>query len=437
MSAAIFSLSQTVRLKRESLATGGQGTNDPGIADKWKVIRALGEARAVFALSDRTIAVLEALVSVLPGKELDMARDLIVFPSNSELSARTNGMAPATLRRHLAALVEANMILRRDSANGKRYCRRDDSGAVAEAFGFDLAPLAMKAAQIFEASDAVKADTRLKTSLRSEITIHGRDIGKVIEAAVEEGRKGGWQGHAQALMALYVRQPRDTPAATLALLRDRLLRLRCDVETDYLNALSHNELDVRDEQSSSFQDMSANDSDFEHHIQNSKTDIYFDKSDEQIKKQTVDDKDGAGMRWRKVDSCQLLPKRAGVDDAGFDEVAPEQKNSAAPHRSNAIPLAYFLSCCPQLSDYAKNGLNDWRDVSVTAALVRSMLGISPDAYEEARRALGDTGAAIVIAAILERADDIRSAGGYLRTLTAKAEQGMFSLWPMLEALKNR
>jgi replication initiation protein RepC len=69
--------------------------------------------------------------------------------------------------------------------------------------------------------------------------------------------------------------------------------------------------------------------------------------------------------------------------------------------------------------------------------VRSMLGISPDAYEEARRAFGETGAAIVIAAILERADEIRSAGGYLRALTAKAAEGKFSLWPMLEALKNR
>ncbi len=431
MSAAIFSLTEKVRLKRESLVTSGQGVNDSGIADKWKVIRALGEARARFALSDRTIAVLEALVSVLPGKELDISRDLIVFPSNNELSARTNGMAPATLRRHLAALVEANMILRRDSANGKRYCRRDDTGTVSEAFGFDLAPLALIAAEIFEASDIVKADTRLRTSLRSEITIHGRDIGKVIEAAVEEGRTGDWQGHAQALMRLYVRQPRDTPAATLAVVRDALVRLRAEVESDYLNALSRQEMDAQDIKSSNFQESSVNDGDFERHIQNSNTDINFDNSHEQIKKRTDgknreagEGKQNAEARAAEVDSCQL------------DEASPEQKGSAA-RGTSAIPLAYFLSCCPQLSDYAKNGLNDWRDVSITAALVRSMLGISPDAYEEARRAFGETGAAIVIAAILERADEIRSAGGYLRALTAKAAEGKFSLWPMLEALKNR
>lgn len=432
MSAAIFSLTEKVRMKRESLATSGQGRNDSSIADKWKVIRALGEARARFALSDRTIAVLEALVSVLPGKELDISRDLIVFPSNNELSARTNGMAPATLRRHLAALVEANMILRRDSANGKRYCRRDDTGTVSEAFGFDLAPLALMAAEVFEASDIVKADTRLRTSLRSEITIHGRDIGKVIEAAVEEGRMGGWQGHAQALMRLYVRQPRDTPAATLAVLRDALVRLRAEVESDYLNALSRQEMNAQDIKSSGFQESSANDSDFERHIQNSNTDIHFDKSHEQITKRT-----GSELRNAEEGPNHAEARAAEVDSCQPDEAAPEQKGSAAPRGTSAIPLAYFLSCCPQLSDYAKNGLNDWRDVSITAALVRSMLGISPDAYEEARQAFGETGAAIVIAAILERADEIRSAGGYLRALTAKAAEGKFSLWPMLEALKNR
>jgi replication initiation protein RepC len=82
-----------VRRRRAEIEAQGEGGNDHGRAHKWKVIRALGEARTRFALSDRSIAVLEALVSVLPGKELDAASDMIVFPSNAELSARTNGMA--------------------------------------------------------------------------------------------------------------------------------------------------------------------------------------------------------------------------------------------------------------------------------------------------------------------------------------------------------
>ena len=72
----------------------------------------------------------------------------------------------------------------------------------------------------------------------------------------------------------------------------------------------------------------------------------------------------------------------------------------------------------------------------TAGLVRSMLGISPDAWAKARAALGDVGAACVVAAILERAEAIRSPGGYLRALTGRAERGQFSLRPMLAALER-
>ena len=43
---------------------------------------------------------------------------------------------------------------------------------------------------------------------------------------------------------------------------------------------------------------------------------------------------------------------------------------------------------------------------------------------------------ILIACILQRASTIKSAGGYLRSLTRKAEAGEFSLRPVLMALIN-
>jgi replication initiation protein RepC len=69
-----------------------------------------------------------------------------------------------------------------------------------------------------------------------------------------------------------------------------------------------------------------------------------------------------------------------------------------------------------------------------AVVVRSMLGVSPSAYQEACEVLGPENAAVAIACILERAGHITSAGGYLRDLTAKARRGEFSLGPMLMAL---
>ena len=61
-------------------------------------------------------------------------------------------------------------------------------------------------------------------------------------------------------------------------------------------------------------------------------------------------------------------------------------------------------------------------------------GVSPDAWAQALEAMGEHDASIVIAAILQRGDEIKSAGGYLRVLTAKARAGEFSLGPVLMAL---
>lgn len=69
-----------------------------------------------------------------------------------------------------------------------------------------------------------------------------------------------------------------------------------------------------------------------------------------------------------------------------------------------------------------------------AVVVRSMLGVSPSAYQDACEAMGPENAAATMACILERAGHINSAGGYLRNLTDKARRGEFSLEPVLMAL---
>ncbi len=102
-------------------------------------------------------------------------------------------MAPATLRRHLAMLVEAGLILRRDSPNGKRFARRGQGGAIEDAFGFDLTPLIARAAEIENLAEEVRAENRAIALLRERITLIRRDIGKMIETALEEGVSGNWE----------------------------------------------------------------------------------------------------------------------------------------------------------------------------------------------------------------------------------------------------
>jgi replication initiation protein RepC len=94
-----------------------------------------------------------------------------------------------------------------------------------------------------------------------------------------------------------------------------------------------------------------------------------------------------------------------------------------------------LEACPDIVDYGRGGeISSWRDLAAAAAIVRSALGVSPDAWSQALEVLGEHDASIVIAAILQRGDEIKSAGGYLRVLTEKARAGEFSLGPVLMAL---
>jgi replication initiation protein RepC len=113
---------------------------------------------------------------------------------------------------------------------------------------------------------------------------------------------------------------------------------------------------------------------------------------------------------------------------------PSPRTSAATERT--YPLGMVLSACPDIVDYAKGGIANWRDFLATAAVVRPMLGISPSAWEEARTVMGEAEAAVVVACLLQRSSTIQSAGGYLRELTRKAGEGEFSLGPILMAQIN-
>jgi replication initiation protein RepC len=407
--ASSFLQREAIEARRAALKEGG---NDTGRADKWQLIRALCEARAAFGLSDRAITVLEALLSFHPERELDGMAPIVVFPSNAELSLRSRGMADATLRRHIAALVEAGLILRRDSPNGKRYCRRDAQGAVESAFGFDLSPLALAAGGIHQAAEEARAEARACRTLRGEITIHLRDAARIVEAGLAERRAGDWEGFSLRLMPLARRLPRQLAREALEERRDLLVRLRAEVESVYLDALSE-------------QEMSGNDAGFERQYQNSKPDHHFENSSEKELKPAGEPQE----RDAALAEGTQKPEEEGAAAGETSRRAPET-------RAEPVALSYLLSVCPAFEGYARDGIANWRDVFVTAGLVRSMLGISPDAWAKCREAMGDFAAAALIAAILERADAIRSPGGYVRALTERAEAGRFSLRPMLAALER-
>lgn len=351
------------------------------IPDKWALLRDLTASRAAYGVSDRDLAVLSALLSFHPDKDLADDDRLIVFPSNAALSERAHGMAESTLRRHLAALVRAGLIVRRDSPNGKRYATRALSGQLDVVFGFDLRPLLVRSPEIAANAAEARAARLTARRLREAIVIRLRDAAKLLAWLAEQ-------------------MPRQVLA-----LHDRLrrlqLRLRRKLDANGLRDLGAASAEIGQEIQtlalSKTEEMDGNTRQNGRHYQNSNP--YASDSE----------------------FCQERQKAKPAPDLD-------------PGDSPAIPLALVIKAAPDIRDYAPDGIRSWRDLQAVAEFVRPMLGISPDAWRRAREAMGDAHAATTLACILQRSAEIMRPGGYLRALTEKAEGAGFSPGPMVMAL---
>ncbi|MGS4887937.1 plasmid replication protein RepC [Roseibium sp. MB-4] len=438
-SIALFKAHEKLDADRAALKISGNRT---GKTDKWQFLRALTEARDVYGLSDRAITVLEALLSFHPEKELDGSEDIIVFPSNAELSLRTRGMSAPTLRRHIATLVKTGLLLRKDSANGKRFARKGPGGEVRDAFGFNLAPAALMAPEVFEHAEAARAHAAEVRKVRAEITLHLRDISKMIEAAFEDGQGSRspalWLGFTEELKGLSGRVARHSALGDHKQRCDGLVRLRARVESAFVAGMDEADLRERDCEEASAQTgdishlksrMSGNDARNERHIQNSNKDDSFEHYSE---KNETDD--------RAADISQRQDLNHGRPEAGqgyYQETEAHEIRGSAKGDPEQVSLGDMKRACPSFADYALEGLGNWSDARKAAELIRPMLGISKDAWLRAQQHMGPAGAIVTMAYLVERAEEIKSAGGYLRVLSEKAEAGKFRLRPMLDSLMNR
>ncbi len=356
--------------------------------DKWKVFRDACDARSLLGLRDRALAVLNALLTFHPDAALSEEGNLIVFPSNAQLTARANGIAGTTLRENLAHLVEAGLIQRCDSPNGKRYARKATDGSIETAYGFNLRPLLARAEELAIMAQQVAAAQRKLKIIKERITISRRDVRKLISAAVEDGVPGDWGRVEDMYVDLMGRLRMAKSSEAYAGILDELELLREEVI---------NQLEVQINSHNS----DANDNEIRRHIQNSNTES----------------------------STELEP--SSEKEQG-EKPRPDIKRTEP---TRTFPLGMVLRACPEISAYGPAGrVDNWRDLMLAAVVVRSMLGVSPSAYQEACEVMGPENAAVTMAAILERNGHITSAGGYLRNLTERARRGEFSLGPVLMAL---
>ena len=366
--------------------------------NKWELLRELSKAQAAFGVSERDLTVLQGLLSFFPDDALGGNAEMVVFPSNKAICERLNGMPCSTMRRHLARLVEAGLLQRRDSPNGKRYVRKHGEERVA--FGFDLSPLYCQSEEIARAAEAVREAEERVRRLREVVSLMRRDLAALAEFGDEmQPGLGFWD------------QLRDKAILTARALRRKLsiedlVAYRADLE-----ALLDQARNIID--GSETEEMNTNDARSERHHHNS--------NKESIDLEPALEKSGAA---------------AGVPDVDTDKPVADVDEQDTRHLPK-IPLHLVIAACPSLKTFYQGEIRHWHQLFDAACHVRPAMGISASAWEEAQRFMGPEQASIVVAAMLERFEDIRSPGGYLRALTAKAVAGEFSCGPMVMALIGR
>lgn len=366
--------------------------------NKWELLRELSKAQAAFGVTERDLTVMQGLLSFFPDDALGGNAEMVVFPSNKAICERLNGMPCSTMRRHLARLVEARLLVRRDSPNGKRYVRKHGEERVA--FGFDLSPLYCRSEEIARAAEAVREAEERVRRLREVVSLMRRDLAALAEFG--EGIRPG--------LGLWD-QLHDTAALTARALRRKLTLEELSAYRTDLEAFLDHARNVIDGPET--KEMNTNDVHFERHHHNS--------NEESIDLEPALEKGGAAADAPNVET-----------DAPVADV-----EEADTRRVPKIPLHLVIAGCPSLKTFYQGDIRHWHQLFDAACHVRPAMGISASAWEEAQRFMGPEQASIVVVAMLERFAEIRSPGGYLRALTSKAAAGEFSCGPMVMALMSR
>lgn len=346
--------------------------------NKWEILRDLAAGREAFGVSDRDLAVLQALVSFYPGTDLADPARLIVHPSNTTICERLNGMPCSTMRRHIARLVEAGLILRNDSPNGKRYVRRSAFGE--QRFGFDLSPLSRRAEEIRAAAQQARDTASAIASLRADISLMRRDVIGLLDLAKDNGHPLPCRDHHLDFVALVARTTRRRLGMA------ELSALKSQLATILHTLLSH---------VSRFkaEDLSTRDCQNEHHYQ---------KSDK--------------------------------EESESEHGEEEDVYTSSIRQPENLTLATVMATCGELVQFSSHEISDWSGLVRAADQVSPMMGIEPSAWLRAKQKMGSVCAAATLAAILQRFSQIRSPGAYLQALASKAEAGQFSIAGVIAAL---
>lgn len=134
------------RLQQSDLALAELSERFRGLAPNLSPSECLGALKAAepgLGLRPGLVDAVDRLMRFTRPQDWTRGARPIVWPSNDRL-AELWGVARSTIKRRIRGLVDGGLILVKESPSGRRDGRRDKSGKIVWAYGFDLTPLALR-----------------------------------------------------------------------------------------------------------------------------------------------------------------------------------------------------------------------------------------------------------------------------------------------------
>jgi len=383
----------------ESFAGLPEGVNSPG-----QLLAALKAAAPRLGISPRMVHAVDWLFRFTQPQDWEEGSRPIVWPSAS-MQEEALGLSPTQVKEINRRLIELGLITMRDSPNGKRYGRRHEkTGHIIEAYGFDLAPIAMRHAEFVRLAEEGRAERAAMGRLRRRATIARKAITQILETAQEYGFAGEeWITLAHETAAL-VRALRDAERPDEMEAGVKSLERRQSASRERLEML----LGVVDS--------APKEPENRPHQYNYNPNLDPDQD-------TV-----------------IAAKDCSGEGQGADaqSLAPEQRKRSEKGMVHGIRPDELPWLTPKLKPYLQRPNPAWPDIIDAADWLRHDLGVSKSLWGDACLAMGRELAAVALAIVsTKEAEHFQTTpGGYFHGMVAKAKAGELHLERTVWALRR-
>jgi replication initiation protein RepC len=372
------------RLRHAALAARELALEAGRTVTRKELSAAARDAAKALELRNGPRSVLSELVACWGEQEWER---LLVWPSNDYLVNRT-GLSERGIRKAFRVLIDQQLIVPKESPNGKRYAVKDLAGEIVDAFGFDLTPVYARRGEWAERLIEHKQAREARKRTFDEITIARR--------AAQE-----------ALGSL----SREYPDLDRSDLEDRLRELLARTPLRSTKAMP---IDILDEWKS---------------LRGACEEAYYRAG-------------YAGTQCRHTNNNNGSPSEPC--NKGFPKKAEAVRSTE--QTSEHLSPELILEACPTLSDYGQS-VRDLADLVSAGRYLRASLGAHESAWAEAVEDIGTVRAAIAVIYVLQLYEDdvaknggesrIKNPGGYFRALTRMVKAGKLDLAVELLAMRRR